>query len=141
MTVIADLAKYFDQELQKTLPIVLLPNGALGYHNFLIKRLPNDRWGVFNVKSKDLINEYHLKSCALMSAKFYNHYQYHLCHEVKDLDNKYWSHHSDSLVFKITIENASDEKYSIIEARLDESIHKSSYYQKRISKLFKLTFR
>jgi hypothetical protein len=141
MTVISELAKYFDQELQRTLPIVILPNGSLGYHNFLIKKLPSNRWGVFNVKSKELINEYYLKSCALMSAKFYNHYQFNLCHEVKDLDNKYWSHYSDNLVFKMNIENAPDEKYAILEARLSESSHKSAHYQKRISQLFKTTFR
>lgn len=141
MTVISELAKYFDQELQRTLPITILPNGALGYHNFLIKKIPNNNWGVFNVNNKELINQYYLKSCALMAAKFYNHNQFHLCHEVKDLDNKYCVHHTNSIMFKFNIENASDEKYSILETRLHESLHKATHFKKRISMLFNSSFR
>lgn len=141
MTVISELAKYFDQELQKTLPIVILPNGALGYHNFLIKKLPDNSWGVYNVKNKDLINKYFLKSCALMAAKFYNHNQFQQCHEIKDLDDKYCMHYINTILFKSNIENAPDERYSILEARLYESQHKAEHFKKRISILFKSSFR
>lgn len=140
ISTISELAKYFDQELQKTLPLVILPNGALGYFNFLVKKTPDNLWGVFNVKNKELINSYYLKSCALMSAKFYNHNQFHFCHEVKDLDSKYWMHYNDSVVFRNNIDDSPDERYSIIEARLSESTHKSAYYKRRISILFKTTF-
>ena len=43
---IKELANYFDQELQKKLPINILPNGILSYKNFLVKPLSNNKWGV-----------------------------------------------------------------------------------------------
>lgn len=137
---IKELADYFDQELQTKLPIKILPNDALGYNNFLIKRLSNGNWGVFNALNKDLINQYYLKSCALMAAKFYSHRQHIKCHEIKDLDNNYWSNYSDSLIFKNIIKTAPDEKYLIILTRLEESTNQSDYYKKIISRLFKHTF-
>jgi len=138
-TAIKELADYFDQELQTKLPIKILPNGALGYNDFLVKKLPNGDWGVFNVLNKDLINQYYLKSCALMAAKFYNHRQFAKCHEIKELDNRYWSNYSDTLIFKNTID-ISSEKYHILLTRLEESTYQSDHYQKIISRLFKHTF-
>ena len=109
--VIKELAAYFDQELQANLPITILPNGALGYKNFLVKQLPNKNWGVFNVANHDLVNQYYLKTCALMSAKFYNHRQIDKCHEIKDLDNRYWSNYTDAMMFKHNIEKVNSITY------------------------------
>ena len=66
---IKELAYYFDEELEKKLPIRLLPDGNLIYHSYIIKHLSNGKWGVFNIKTKDMKNQYYLKSCALIAAK------------------------------------------------------------------------
>lgn len=138
--VIKELATYFDQELQANLPITILPNGALGYKNFLVKQLPNGNWGVFNVDNHDLINQYYLKTCALMAAKFYNHRQISKCYEIKDLDNHYWSNYTDTMMFKHNINNVDSDKYPILLTRLEESNFQAELYKNKISVLFKWTF-
>ena len=139
--VIKEFAEYFDQELQATLPISILPNGSLVYKDLLIKKLDNTGWGVYNMLSKDLINEYFLKSCALVAAKEYYHRHYAKYHNVKLLDNKYASTSTDAAVFKNNIELVTDnEKYAIMLTRLEESLCLSQYYQGLILQLFRQSF-
>ena len=69
---IKELANYFDQELHQILPLKVLANGSLIYKNYFVKKLHNNNWGVFNVLSNDLKEQYHLKSCAVMAAKAFN---------------------------------------------------------------------
>jgi hypothetical protein len=139
--IIKEFAKYFDQELQTTLPISVLPDGSLLYKDFLIKQLDNTYWGVYNTVSKDLINEYFLKSCALIAAKEYNNRHYEKYQSVKLLDNKYASVSTDTIFFKHNIELVADnDKYQIMLTRLEESITLSQCYQKMILRLFRQSF-
>jgi hypothetical protein len=139
--VIKKFAEYFDHELQTTLPISGLPDGSLLYKKFLVKQLDNTYWGVYNIESKDLINEYYLKSCALIAAKEYNHRHYEKYHSVKLLDSKYASVANDAIVFKNNISLVTDdEKYHIMLTRLEESNALSNQYQQMILKLFRQSF-
>lgn len=136
-----ELASYFDQELQTSLPISVLPDGSLLYKDFLVKQLDNKYWGVYNIKSKDLINEYYLKSCALMAAKEYFHRQYEKYQNIKMLDNKYASVSTDAVVFKNNISLVTDDdKYQVMLTRLEESNALSHYYQQLIFRLFRQSF-
>jgi hypothetical protein len=138
---ITKFASYFDQELQATLPISILPDGSLVYKNFLVKQLENTYWGIFDIISKELINEYFLKSCALIAAKEYNHRQFSKYHAVKLLDDKYASSSNDQIIFSHNINLTSDpEKYAIMLTRLEESTAISQYYQKLILSLFRQSF-
>jgi hypothetical protein len=139
--IIKEFAGYFDQELQTTLPISVLPDGSLLYKDFLVKQLDNTCWGVYNIISKDLVNEYFLKSCALIAAKEYNSRHYEKYHAVKLLDTKYSSVTNDAAVFKHNIAAVTDyEKYKIMLTRLEESNSLSQYYQKIILRLFRQSF-
>lgn len=137
---IKELALYFDQELQANLPITILPNGALGYKDFLVKQMPTGTWGLYNTRNLDLVEEYYLKSCALMAAKFFNHKQVEKRNEIKELDTNYWSHYCDSLIFKNNIDKVSDDRYIILLTRLEESNFQTRQYKNKISILFKWTF-
>ena len=137
---IRELAQYFDQELQTSLPISILPNGALVYKDYLVKQLPNNNWGVFNIMNKDLKDQFHLKSCALIAAKAYTHRYFYKCNEIKDLDNSYWANYSDFVVYKNIINKSSDEQYPILLTRLEESDYRANKVKNKISKLFKHTF-
>lgn len=139
-TTIKDLASYFDQELNKYLPISILPNGALGYKNFLVKQLHSGNWGVFNVQNKDMINEYHLKSCGLMAAKFYNQRFFNSCSEVKDLDNSYWRNYNDYVIFNQLLKNDPTDNFPVLLTRMEECYNRSEFFKHRISSLFKATF-
>jgi hypothetical protein len=138
---IKEIASYFDQELQATLPISVLPDGSLVYKDFLVKQLDNSYWGVYNIISKDLINEYFLKSCALVAAKAYNNRQYARYHNVKLLDSKYASVSTDYIIFKNNIDLITDdEKYAIMLTRLEESNSLTHHYQELILRLFRQSF-
>jgi hypothetical protein len=139
--IIKEFASYFDQELQTTLPISVLPDGSLFYKDFLVKQLDNTYWGVYNIISRELINEYFLKSCALMAAKEYNYRHYEKYQAVKLLDSKYASATNDANVFKHNIGLVTDdEKYEIMLTRLEESSTLSQQYQRMILKLFRQSF-
>jgi hypothetical protein len=139
--IIKEFAGYFDQELQTTLPISVLPDGSLLYKDFLVKQLDNTYWGVYNILSKDFVNEYFLKSCALIAAKDYNNRHYEKYQSVKLLDSKYAAVTNDATVFKNNIELVTDdEKYHILLTRLEESNALSQYYKQVILRLFRQSF-
>jgi hypothetical protein len=96
---------------------------------------------VYNILSKDLINEYFLKSCALIAAKEYNNRHYEKYQSVKLLDSRYASAANDTTVFKNNIELATDtDKYHILLTRLEESSALSQYYKQLILRLFRQSF-
>jgi len=140
-TIIKEFASYFDQELQSTLPLAVMPDGSLVYKNFLVKQLDNMNWGMYNIDSKDLINQYHLKSSALIASKAYNYRQYEKYYEINELDKKYAVLSNDTIVFKHNIELTSDaEKYAILLTRLEESVSQFQFYQTLILRLFRQSF-
>ena len=140
-TVIKEIASYFDQELQTTLPLSILPDGSLVYKNFLVKQLDNMNWGMYNISSKDLINQYHLKSSALIASKAYNHRHYEKYYEINNLDRKYAVLSNDTAIFKNNIDLVTDtEKYEILLTKLEESTTQFHYYQTLILRLFRQTF-
>lgn len=138
---IKELASYFDQELQATLPITVLPNGVLAYKQFVIKQLPNGNWGLYHINSKDLIEQFFLKSCALMAAKAYNFANLPKYFEIKRLDNRYWASYCDSVVFKHNIKLAKDyDKYLVLLNRLEYSTEQAKHYKAIISQMFRWSF-
>lgn len=139
--VIKEFANYFDQELQTTLPLSVMPDGSLVYKNFLVKQLDNMNWGMYNIDSKDLINQYYLKSSALIASKAYNHRQYEKYYEINDLDKKYAVLSNDKIIFKHNIDLVTDaDKYEILLTKLEESTVQFQFYQHLILRLFRQTF-
>ena len=138
---IKELASYFDKELQTKLPISVLPDGSLVYKNFLVRQLDNENWGVFNIESRDLVNQYYLKSCALVAAKAYNYKHFNKYFEIENLDKKYQTNYHNFLVLKNNIKSVSDsEKYHVMLTRLEESSQQAYYYKQLISRLLRRTF-
>lgn len=138
---IKELANFFDKELSSSLPLTILPNGAVGYKDFLIRQTKDGNWGVYSVVSKELINQYYLKSCALMAAKAYNSVQLEKYHEIKRLDNRYWANHCDTLVYKKNIKTAKEfERYLILLNKLENSEALTEHFKEEISRMFKWSF-
>ena len=139
--VIKALASQFEEELNKTLPITVRSDGAIVYKDYYIKVRKNGNWGLYSIWTKDLVNEFFLKTCALMAAKAYASAQIEKFLEIKRLDNNYWSNHSDSLVFRNNIKKAHAlDKYIILLNRLEESEARASSFKEEISRMFKWTF-
>lgn len=138
---IKELANFFDQELSTSLPITVLPNGAVGYIDYLIKQTKEGNWGVYNVKSKELVDQFYLKSCALMAAKAYHHCRLEKYHEIKRLDNRYWANFCDTQVFKKNIKTAKEfERFLILLNKLENSEAQTEHFKEEISRMFKWSF-
>lgn len=138
---IQTLAEEFSQEFDKKLKIHVLPNGNVTYKQYIIKNLKNQNWGIFDTNQGSLIEQFYLKTCALMAAKAYNDVRLEKYHEIKHLDNRYWSNYCDSMIYKKNIKRAVDlDHYLIILNRLEESDIKVKYYKDEISRMFTWSF-
>ena len=139
--VIKDLATHFEQELDRSLPVHIKADCSIVYKNYYIKTLQNGNWGLYNLTTHDKIDEFFLKTCALMASKLYNNTQLERYYEVKRLDNRYWSNYSDSLVFRKNIKKAVDfSKYQVLLNRLEESEVQANRFKDEISRMFKYSF-
>lgn len=138
---IKELAEQFSHELDTKLPVHVMPNGDIVYKNYVVRKMTSENWGVFNLQNKDLVDQFFLKTCALMAAKAYNHTRVEKYFEIKRLDNKYWANYSDSLIYKKNIKNAKDfDRYLVLLNKLEESEAKVKYYKEEISRTFKWSF-
>lgn len=139
--IINQFATYFDQELQTTLPISILPDKSLLYKNFLVKQNDQLSWELYNLNSKDLVNDYYSKSCALVAAKAYYHRHYNQYYEINDLDRMYQLWYNQTLFFKHSIDQTTDyDRYEVLLTRLEESNAKSEYFRNMILRLFRHSF-
>lgn len=139
--VIRELAEQFNQELSKQLPVSVMPNGDIVYESYLVRQLPSGNWGVYNYKNKEFVDQFFLKSCALMAAKAYNHVQIRRFKEIKTLDSRYWANFCDSLIYKHNIKKTtSTDRYLILLDKLENSETKTQQYKAEISRMFKGSF-
>ena len=135
------LAEKFEQEFNSTFPVQVLPNGSTVYKDYLIKKNKLGNYGLYNYKNRSLVDQFFLKSCALMAAKAYHNTQLTKFFEIKQLDNKYWANHIDAMVFKENIKTAKDfDRYVILLNRLEDAESKELFYQDKISTMFKWSF-
>jgi len=138
---IKELAVQFEEEFKKSLPITVHTDGSIIFKNFLVKQTSQENWGIYDINNKYLIEEYHLKTCALLAAKAYSITNLNKFFEIKHLDNKYWASFSDLQVYKKNIKTAKDfDRFCILLNKLEDSQEKSNTYKDKISKMFKYSF-
>jgi hypothetical protein len=138
---VQELAEQFQEELNRKLPVTVLPDGGIVYKDYLVKQTKDGNWALYNYKQTALIDQFFLKTCALMAAKSHSLTKIEQYFEVKRLDTQYWANHSDTRIFKNNIKLAKEfERYLILLNRLEESTIKERFYKEEISKMFKWTF-
>jgi len=138
---VKELASQFDQDLNSTLTLKVLPDGSVVYKDYIVKSVPNSNWGVFHIHTKELVEQFFLKSCALMAAKAYMHTSMEKYFEIKRLDNRYWASYCDTLVYKKNIKTAKDfERYLILLNKLEHSDALSMHFKEEISRMFRWSF-
>ena len=136
-----ELAAQFEKELESQYPVHVMPNGNIVYKDFVVKETKQGNWALCNYKSQALIEQFYLKTCALMAAKAYYNIQLSKFSEIKHLDSRYWSSHMDVHVFKQNIKTAKEfERYLILLNRLEDAENKERFYRDEISRMFKLSF-
>ena len=139
--VIKELAEQFRHELDSKLPVAVMPNGDIIYKDYLVRVLPSGNWGLFDLRYKDLKDQFYLKTCALMAAKAYYNVQLEKYTEIKDIDNKYWASFSDLQVYKKNIKTAKDfERYLILLNKLEETETRTVHFKERVSRMFQWSF-
>jgi len=139
--IIKELAGKLEHEVDANLPIKPMPDGSVVYKSYIIKETAMGNWALYNRSTKDLIDQFFLKTCALMAAKAYDKVNLARYYEVKDLDNKYWANYSDTLVFKANIKKTtSTERYLILLNKLENSNSLANHFRTKISKMFKWSF-
>jgi hypothetical protein len=136
------LAEDFGLMYDKKVQITMLPNGAVGYKNFIIKPSKTGAWAVFYSHNLvEPVGEYNLKSCALMAAKAYNTVQINRFFEIKDIDNRYNTNYTEYLLCKQHIKIAKGlDRYIILLNKLEEADRKTQFYKERITTMFRNTF-
>lgn len=139
--VIKDLASELEQDLKKTLPLAIQPDGSVVYKQYVIRKNKRENWDLIYLSNNDVIDEYYLKSCALMSAKAYDKVNLNKFIEIKLLDSQYWASHSDTQVYQKNIKTAKDfTRYMILLNKLEYSKERADRFQQQISTMFKWTF-
>ena len=139
--VVKELAEHFQSELDRKLPITVLSDGGAVYKDYLVKQTKDGNWGLFNYKNSTQIDQYYLKTCALMAAKAYSATNLEKFFEIKRLDNHYWASYSDNQVYRNNIKSAKDfERYVILLNKLEDSEYKTQHYKEAISRMFKWSF-
>jgi ribosome-interacting GTPase 1 len=139
--VIKELAQHFEEDIKRSLPISIQPNGNIVYKGYYIKKNTFENWALYNLNTHDLIEQFYLKTSALMAAKAYNNIQLEKYFEIKRLDNQYWANYSDTLIYRNNIKKAKDfSRYLVLLNKLEHTEFLAEHYKEEISKMFKWSF-
>jgi hypothetical protein len=138
---IKELAGQLEQDLKQTIPLAIQPDGSVVYKNFVVRKNARENWDLHYINSDAVIEEYYLKSCALLAARAYSKTDINKFFEIKRLDSQYWNSHSDSQVYQKNIKTAKDfGRYLILLNKFEDSRDRAEYYQQKISTMFKWSF-
>jgi hypothetical protein len=138
---IKQLAEHFEKDVSKILSIKILPDGGALYKDYVVRQLSNGNWGMYKHTSKDLIEQFYLKTTALMAAKAYYQVKLEKYHEIKHIDRIYWTNYSDSLICKKNLASAKEfDRYLVLLNKLEHSEFKAEHFKEEISKMFKWDF-
>lgn len=138
---VRDLAAQLKTELDSKYPVHILPNGNTVYKDYIIKENKAGNHALYNFRTKTLVDQFFLKSCAVMAAKAYYHTKIERYIEIKDLDTKYWASHTDAKIFRNNIKSAQDfERYLILLNRLEDAESKEQFYKDKITTMFTWSF-
>jgi hypothetical protein len=139
--VVKELASHFETELNQKLPVSIRPDGSVVYKDYYIKTKKNGNWALYDVRTRDQIDEFFLKTCALMGAKAYYQTNIEKFLEIKRLDSSYWANQCDNLVFRNNIKKVKDfERYLILLNRLEETELQMTHFKDEISRMFQWSF-
>jgi hypothetical protein len=138
---IKDLAGQFEEDLKQSMPMAVQPDGSVVYKKFVIRKNARENWDLHYMHSSTVLEEYHLRSCAIMAAKAYEKTQLNRFFEIKRLDTQYWACYSDGLVYQKNIKTANDfGRYMILLNKLEDSKSRAEHFQQKISTMFKWSF-
>ena len=138
---IKELAHVFDKELETNLPVAVMPDCSLVVGHFQVKKLAPNKWAIICISSKDAVDEFFLKSCALIAAKARAKNNFTVLLEIKQLDRLYFSHKNNVSVFEHSIEQRENaDRVEILTTRLEHELHLLSVCRDKIESMFRSHF-
>jgi hypothetical protein len=139
--VIKELAVHFEEDLNKSMPISIQPDGSIVYKKYLIKQLANKSWGLYHIQSRDLVETFYLKTSALLAAKAYSSTFLDRYFEIKRLDSGYWANFMQSEISRSQLKSPVDlSRYIIILNKFEDSLYETERYKTSISTMFRNSF-
>jgi hypothetical protein len=139
--VIKEIAQHFEADLKKSLPISIQPNGNVVYNDYYIKKNANGNWDLRHMTNHDVVDQFYLKTSALMAAKAYSKTQLERFFEIKRLDNQYWANYCDTLIYRNNIKKTKDfNRYLVLLNKLEQTEFLTEHYKEEISRMFKWSF-
>jgi hypothetical protein len=137
---IKDLATHFEEDLKSALPITIKKNGGVIYKNYAIEKNTFENWSLLT-EGNGQIDQFFLKTCAIMAAKAWDRNDMQRFHSIKTLDTNYWTNYTENLVYKKNIKKAKEfDRFMILLNKLEDSELKATYFKEEISKTFKRSF-
>ena len=139
--IVKELVTHFEAALKKSLPISVQPDGSIVYKNYYIKQNDHENWAIYDIRNKDVIEQFYLKTCAIMAAKEYSKSSIEKFIEIKRLDTRYWAYYSDTMIYSKNIKTAKDyDRYLVLLNKLEHSKFLAEHFQEKISTMFKWSF-
>jgi len=134
----------FYEEVKGSMPLTVLPNKAVGYKDFVIRQRKDGSWDLTRLYGKRLqvLDNFNLKTTAIISARYYEINNIQQLIETKELDRLYWNAHTDSVYFKHFYAKTQDSvKKDNYLWRYELTTQKATYYKDKISSTFRTVFR
>lgn len=136
-----ELASHFEDDFNANLPISVRANGDIVYKDYFIRKTPQENWAIYNIHSGDKVDEFFLKTCALMAAKAYYHIDLRRFNEIRYVDNQYRANYMQVIVFKNIMKKSPDfDRYQILLTKFEVSSAKMKHFKDEISHMFKWSF-
>jgi len=101
------LESFLDGEFSQKMPVAILDDGNLLYKDFKIKQNKIGKWTLRKIKGFEL-DQFNLKACALIGARYYKSSTFDKYDEIKMLDELYFKHFSDAQIFRNNYEKTKD---------------------------------
>ena len=134
------LETFLEEEFKQKLPIALLPDGALAYNGFVVKKNKKDQWQLSRAKGLPF-DTFNVKSCAIIAAKLYGASRFEKYSELKILDDLYHKNHTDAVTFKQRYTTTKDlDKRDLYVARYINAEQHANYAKSQIASKFKMLF-
>jgi hypothetical protein len=134
------LETFLEDEFKKKLPLVVLADKSIIYKRYTIRQNKQGSWAL-SLAGGDVIDQFRIKTTAILAAKFYDQTNFNRYNEVKSLDIQYWNNSVDASFFKYRCDHATDLiKRDIFMWRWEQVDHRAKRYKEQISSMFKANF-
>lgn len=134
----------FYEDFKDKLPFTLLPNKAVGYHDYIVRPNKDNGWDLLKKypSGPSIVDTFNLKVCALICAKYHENTRIQQLIEIKEMDRQYSANETDATYFRYFYNKTTDPvRRDTFLWRYEITTEKTKFYKDKISSSFKNVFR